>query len=105
MTDVNDLVEAFKREVAIPGRFAEDFPTVKDSHIAGLLAESSNVRYKAGPVEMEQSKYSNVITTVYKSLQERLDRILQQANSGAVVPFVLDGYSGRGAAASYGACS
>lgn len=154
MTDMNDLVEAFKREVSIPGRFATDYPTVTDEHVVGLLGdgfaeaqlmdlfgshrydvdsesivpsisqagalvvilfaarrmlrqrmetESASVRYKAGPVEMQQSQFSNVLTTVWKSVDARLDRILQLSTSGTVLPFVIDGYSARSAATSYGA--
>jgi len=153
-TALDDLVEALKREVSIPGRFEVDYPSVTNNDIVGLLgdgfseaqlnglfqrssldvdageitpdlsqagalvvvlfaalrmtrqslsASSASVSYKAGPVSMQEQKYSNVLTTVMRSLQDRLDRILRQAGSGSVLPFVLDGYHARGAAASYGA--
>ena len=149
-------MDAFKREVSVPGMFEQDYPTVTDAGIVGLLgdgfaeaqlnglfvkhvldldsesispelslagahvvvlfaglnlarqnfmAESASVRYKAGPVEMQESKFSNVMTMTMKSLQDRLDRILSQSRSGSVLPFVLDGYCGRGSASSYGALS
>lgn len=40
MTDLNDLVEAYKRELALPGRFSQEFPTVTDTMIADALADA-----------------------------------------------------------------
>jgi len=40
MTELVDLVEAYKREVSIPGAFATDFPTVTDEQIQGALGDA-----------------------------------------------------------------
>lgn len=40
MTELADLVEAYKREVSIPGAFATDFPTVTDEAIQGALGDA-----------------------------------------------------------------
>lgn len=40
MTDLADLVEAYKREVSIPGAFSTDFPTVTDEGILGALGDA-----------------------------------------------------------------
>ena len=40
MTDLADLVEAYKREVSLPGAFATDFPTVTDPAIRGALGDA-----------------------------------------------------------------
>jgi hypothetical protein len=39
MTDLADLVESLKREVAIPGTFATVFPTTTDDDPTGALAD------------------------------------------------------------------
>jgi len=40
MTELADLVEAYKREVSMPGAFATDFPTVTDDQILGALGDA-----------------------------------------------------------------
>lgn len=40
MTDVSDLVGAFKREVAPLGSFEQDFPTASDGAVIGLLMDA-----------------------------------------------------------------
>ncbi len=40
MTDLIDVVEAYKREVSIPGAFSTDFPTVQDDQIAAALGDA-----------------------------------------------------------------
>lgn len=40
MTDLADLTEAFKREVAVPGSFTVMFPNVKDSDIEAALGDA-----------------------------------------------------------------
>lgn len=40
MTDLIDLVEAYKREVSIPGAFATDFPNVTDLQIQAALGDA-----------------------------------------------------------------
>lgn len=40
MTDLADLVEAYKREVALPGTFTTAFPTITDEHIAAALGDA-----------------------------------------------------------------
>lgn len=40
MTDFIDLVEAYKREVAVPGTFPTSFPLTSDEHIVGSLADA-----------------------------------------------------------------
>lgn len=48
MTDLIDLVEAYKREVSIPGAFAIDFPTVQDDQIAASLGDAFGEAQLAG---------------------------------------------------------
>lgn len=40
MTDLADLVEAFKREVTVPGTFAATFPLTNDEQIVGSLGDA-----------------------------------------------------------------
>lgn len=40
MSALPDLVEAFKREVAVPGTFATTFPSTSDEDIEGSLADA-----------------------------------------------------------------
>lgn len=40
MTELVDLVEAFKREVAVPGAFATDFPNTSDVDLEAALADA-----------------------------------------------------------------
>lgn len=40
MTKLEDLVEAFKREVAVPGAFATDFPSTSDEDLAEALKDA-----------------------------------------------------------------
>lgn len=40
MTDLADLVEAFKREAAVPGTFDVTFPSTDDDDIIGSLADA-----------------------------------------------------------------
>lgn len=40
MTDVADLAEAFKREVAVPGAFAVAFPSMQQNDIVGSLMDA-----------------------------------------------------------------
>lgn len=40
MTDLADLVEAFKREVAIPGTFTADFPLTTDDDLEAALGDA-----------------------------------------------------------------
>jgi hypothetical protein len=40
MTELADLVEAYKREVALPGAFATDFPTITDAAIQAALGDA-----------------------------------------------------------------
>lgn len=40
MSDLADLVEAFKREATIPGSFGAVFPTMTDDHIVGSLSDA-----------------------------------------------------------------
>lgn len=40
MTELIDLVEAYKREVAVPGTFSEAFPSTTDTAIQGALADA-----------------------------------------------------------------
>lgn len=40
MSDLADLVEAFKREVTVPGTFAAAFPDTTDDNIIGALADA-----------------------------------------------------------------
>lgn len=40
MTKLEDLVEAFKREVAVPGAFATDFPNTSDEDLAEALKDA-----------------------------------------------------------------
>lgn len=39
-TDLNDLVEPLKRELAVPGEFATLFPNTTDADLAGKLADA-----------------------------------------------------------------
>lgn len=39
-TDLNDLVEPLKREVAVPGAFTTTFPSTQDSDLSGKLADA-----------------------------------------------------------------
>lgn len=39
MTDLSDLVDAFKREAAVPGTFDSVFPSMSDDHIIGVLMD------------------------------------------------------------------
>lgn len=39
-TDLVDLVEAFKREVAVPGAFAQDYPLTNDEMITASLGDA-----------------------------------------------------------------
>lgn len=39
MTDLSDLVPAYKREVAVPGEFAQTFPSTTDNDILGALGD------------------------------------------------------------------
>lgn len=39
-TDMNDLVEPFKRELAVPGEFATTFPNTTDDDLAGALCDA-----------------------------------------------------------------
>lgn len=40
MSKLEDLVEAFKREVAVPGAFAQDFPSTSDEDLAEALKDA-----------------------------------------------------------------
>jgi hypothetical protein len=40
MTELVDLVEAYKREVAVPGTFVTAFPSTTDAHIAASLGDA-----------------------------------------------------------------
>lgn len=40
MTELSDLVEAYKREVSVPGAFSEEFPTVTDEAIRAALGDA-----------------------------------------------------------------
>lgn len=40
MSDLADLVEAYKREVAIPGAFSSEFPLTSDDDITAALADA-----------------------------------------------------------------
>ncbi len=40
MTDISDLADAFKREVAVPGTFATSFPSMQDGDITGSLMDA-----------------------------------------------------------------
>jgi hypothetical protein len=40
MTKLEDLVEAFKREVAVPGAFATDFPSTSDDDLTEALKDA-----------------------------------------------------------------
>ena len=39
MSDLGDLVEGLKRELAVPGEFAGSFPSTTDDDLAGALAD------------------------------------------------------------------
>lgn len=40
MSNLADLVEAFKREVSVPGNFATDFPNTSDDDLQAALADA-----------------------------------------------------------------
>ena len=151
MTDLGDLAEAFKREVAVPGTFATAFPSMSDDDIVGSLADAfgeaqldgffgtlsldvdaglvdpdlsvagaalvvmyagmrlirqqlrgMKTRYKAGPVEVEQS--ASALTEELKQIERRRIQVIQQAvraGRGYGSVFVLDAYVSRAASYNY----
>ena len=153
MTDLGTLVEALKRELAIPGIFEDVFPdtddtaltealkdgfaeaqlygyfttltltgdeTSEDLSLAGgaliilftamrtlraqLRSLTMNERYKAGPVEYETSRSTNLLRDELKYMKERLDDLLANARRATSAVYVHDGYFARVAAyASSGA--
>lgn len=151
MTDLADLAEAFKREVAIPGTFLTAYPSVSDDDIAGALMDAfseaqldgffgsldldvdagevtpdlsnagaalvvmyagmrmvrqqiraTKTRYKAGPVELEQS--AGALTEELKFLERRKTQLLQnaiRAGRGVGSVFTLDAYAVRAMGNNY----
>lgn len=151
MSELVDLVEAFKREAAIPGTFATAFPNTSDDDIELSLGDAfgeaqldgffgtseldvenaeitpdlsvagaalvvmyagmrlvrqqlrgMKTRYKAGPVEIEQS--ATALTEELKQIERRKTQLLQnaiRAGRGSGTVFVADLYQAR--AASYNA--
>ena len=151
MTELVDLVEAFKREVAVPGTFATAFPDTTDTDIEGALADAFGeaqldgffgtatldldlmavdpdlstagaalivmyagmrlirqqlrglkTRYKAGPVEVEQS--AGALTEELKQIERRKNQLVQnaiRAGRGAGTVFVADLYVARAASYDY----
>lgn len=145
MSELADLVEAFKREAAVPGTFATAFPNTSDSDIEGSLGDAfaeaqldgffgtyeldsdegvitpdvsvagaalivlysgmrlvrqqlrnTKTRYKAGPVEVEQS--AGALTEELKQLERRKNQLLQnaiRAGRGTGTVFVADAYVAR----------
>lgn len=149
MTELRDLVDAYKREVAVPGTFATAFPNTTDDDIAAALADafaeaqldgffskvsldvdagevtpdlsvagaalvvlyagmrmirqqirsaSSEKRYWAGPVGMQEKQSASALSEDLKWLSRRRDELLANARNRGTQVFVLEGYVSRGAA-------
>lgn len=151
MSDLSDLVEAYKREAAIPGTFATSFPSTSDDDILGSLMDafgeaqidgffgeaeldldagtvtpdlstagahlivmyaamrlvrqqlrSTKTKYKAGPVELEQS--ASALTEELRQLERRRNGFIEQAirlGRAQGVTFVADLYPARSAPYGY----
>jgi hypothetical protein len=81
VSDLVDLVEAFKREVAVPGTFASTFPDTSDPDLASALADAfGNARLDgffgtmtldvdAGTVEPDLSVAGAALVVIYAGLR------------------------------------
>lgn len=150
MTALTELVEALKRELAVPGVYDDVFPDTDNTQLAAALADafaeaqlngffttltlgeapdyetsedisaaagalvllfasmrilrawlrsiSTNERYKAGPVEYETARSTNLLRDELAYLRARIDALIlgaQRSQRAALSVHVLDSYWSR----------
>ncbi len=92
-TDLNDLVEPFKREVAVPGTFADTYPSTTDEMLAASLADAFGqaqldgwfgsylVDPQAYTVDPELSAPAQALVVVYAGMRLIRARIMELTTS------------------------
>lgn len=72
-TDLSTMVPAFKRAVAVPGTFAQQFPSTTDTELAGVLADSVAECHMDGLLSgNELDVATNVVTPALTTGQQAL---------------------------------
>lgn len=88
MTDLSDLVDSLKREVAVPGTFAATYPSTQDEDLIGLLADAfaaaqlegffgtQTVDFDAETITPDLSSGGRALVLLYAAERMLMNRIL-----------------------------